>query len=135
MARLIDSSALITLERRGLSLGALDYLVPAEPGAIASITASELLAGVHRAPASERRRRREAFVETVSAHLPVLPFDLPVARIHSRISAEFAAAGQLIGPNDLMIAATALTHDMSVLTENIRHFERVPGLMVYRPDW
>jgi hypothetical protein len=46
MARLIDSSALITLERRGLSIEAINRLVPYEPGAIASITASEWLGRV-----------------------------------------------------------------------------------------
>ena len=135
MARLIDSSALISLERRGLASEALATVVPAEPAAIASITASELLAGVLRAAPSERRRRREAFVETVLARLPVLPFDLPVARVHARLSAELAAAGQPIGPNDLLIAATALAYDYPVLTENPRDFERVPGLVVHQPSW
>ena len=135
MARLIDSSALITLERQGLSIEAINRLVPYEAGAIASITASELLVGVHRASTVERQRMREAFVEEVLAHLPVLPFDLPVARTHAWISADLAAAGQTIGVNDLLIAATALTHGHSVLTENLRDFERVPGLVVHRPDW
>ena len=83
----------------------------------------------------ERRRAREAFVELVLTRLPILPFDLQAARIHARIAAEFAAAGQPIGLNDLLIAATALTHGYSVLTENLRDFERVPGLVVQRPDW
>ena len=132
---MIDSSAPITLERRGLSLDAIDRLVPDEPGAIASITASELLAGVYRAQSSERRRRREAFVERVLSRLPILPFDLPAARVHARLSAELAAAGQSIGANDVLIAATALTHALPILTENVRDFERVPSLVVHRPDW
>jgi predicted nucleic acid-binding protein len=135
MARLIDSSALITLERHDLSIDAINRLVPYEAGAIASITASELLVGVHRASTAERRRRREAFVEAELARLLVLPFDLPVAWTHARISAELTAMGQSVGVNDLLITATALTHGYSVLTENLRDFERVPGLRVDRPDW
>lgn len=135
MARLIDTSALITLERRKLSLDAVNRIVPAESGAIASITASELLAGVHQAEPSERRDRREAFVETVLGILPVLPFDLRAARIHARVGAELLAIGQSIDANDLLIAATALAHGLPILTENLRHFERVSGLTVQRPDW
>jgi predicted nucleic acid-binding protein len=135
MARLIDSSILIRLERRGLSPDEIHQLVPAEFGAIASITASELLFGVHRARPSERRRRRETFVETVLASIEILPFDLRVARVHARIWAELTAAGQLIGDHDLLIAATAVAHDLPVLTENLQHFERVPGLVVNAPAW
>jgi tRNA(fMet)-specific endonuclease VapC len=135
MARLIDSSALITLERRGRSLESVNDVVPAEQGAIASITASELLIGDHRASTPERRRRRETFFATVLEYFPVVPFDLQVARTHARIWAELASDGQMIGPNDLLIAATALTYGYSVLTENLRHFERVPDLIVQEPDW
>jgi predicted nucleic acid-binding protein len=135
MARLIDSSALITLERRGLSPDTLERLVPAEPGAIATITASELLVRVYRATSLEHRQRREAFGGTVLAELPILPFDLQVARVHAQIFAELASTGSLINAHDLLIAATALTHNLPVLTENVRDFERVRGLVVQRPDW
>ncbi len=135
MARLIDTSALITLERRRLPIDAIYQIVPAESGAIASITASELLAGIHQAQPSVRRDRREAFVETVLAILPVLPFDLRAARIHARVGAQLLEIGQPIDSNDLLIAATALAHGLPVLTENLRDFERVPGLTVDRPDW
>ena len=67
--------------------------------------------------------------------LSVVPFDLEAARIHARLAADLMAAGQAIGPNDLLIAATALAHGHAVLTHNLRHFERVPGLVVSRPDW
>jgi predicted nucleic acid-binding protein len=135
MARLIDTSALITLERRRLPIDAVSQIVPAESGAIASITASELLAGIHQAQPSERRDRREASVETVLAILPVLPSDLRVARVHARVGADLLAIGQPMDSNDLLIAATALAHGLPILTENLRDFERVPGLTVQRPDW
>jgi tRNA(fMet)-specific endonuclease VapC len=135
VAELIDSGIIIALERRGLSVDALVPPVPDELVALASITASELLIGVHRADTLQRRRDREAFVEAVLQRLPILPFDLEVARRHARLWAELAAAGQMIGAHDLIIAATALTHDCAVLTENVRDFERVPGLEVRRPAW
>lgn len=135
MARLIDSSVFIELERRGQPLSALEATIPGEAVALAAITGSELLAGVFRAVPSLRRRRREAFVETVLEAFPVLPFGLVVARVHARLLADLAAVGQLIGPNDLLIAATALAYGYELLTLNIQEFARVPGLTVHRPDW
>lgn len=135
MARLIDSSVFIDLERRGQQLSALEATIPEEAVALAAITGSELLAGVFRAVPSPRRRRREAFVETVLEAFPVLPFGLAVARVHAQLVADLPAVGQLIGPNDLLIAATALAHGHELLTLHVREFARVPGLTVSRPDW
>lgn len=135
MARLIDTSALIELERRGQPLRALLASAPDETWAIAGITAAELLLGVERADSPARRGRRSMLVEEVLADLPVLPFDLPVTRVHARVAARLLAAGRVIGAHDLLIAATALAHGYAVLTHNLRHFERVPDLVVHRPNW
>jgi predicted nucleic acid-binding protein len=102
---------------------------------MSSVTASELLLGVERADALERRQQRAVFVESVLADLPVLPFDLHAARVHARVGAQLIASGQPIARHDLMIAATALAHGYTMLTDNLRDFERVPGLMVQRPAW
>ena len=135
MAQSIDSSIFITLERRGQPLSTLASAAPDEPIALASITASELLAGVHRADSPERRLRREAFVEAILGVVPLLPFDLQLARTHAQLWAHLAVSGQLIGANDLLIAATALSYDYAVLTQNVREFQRVPGLIVRQPTW
>ena len=135
MARLIDTSALVALERQGQSLDPLVSAAADEPVALAAITASELLFGLERADSPQRRLRREAFINAVLDLAPVLPFDLRVARIHAGIWAQLSAAGQIIGAHDLIIAATALAHGYSVLTDNLREFHRVPGLEVRQPDW
>ncbi len=135
MAGLIDTSVVVEVERRGLPTDVLDGLARGERFVLAAITASELLAGVHRSVASERRRQREAFVDWLLDHLPVLPFDLPAARVPARLGADMDAAGQRIGANDLLIAASALAHGHAVLTHNLRDFEREPGLVVRRPQW
>ncbi len=57
-----------------------------------------------------------------------------VARVHARLVADLTAAGRLIGPNDVMIAATAVAHGYGLLTLNVREFARVPGLDVRRHD-
>jgi tRNA(fMet)-specific endonuclease VapC len=134
MAQLIDSSVWIELERRGRPIESVTA-APDEPLALASITASELLVGVYRANSPEHRSQREAYVEAILARVPVLPFDLHVARVHAPISAQFTATGRPIGAHDLLIAATALAHGYAVLTVNLRDFQRVPGLVVRQPGW
>lgn len=135
MAQLIDASVFIAQERRGQPTLNLASFGPDERVGLAAITASELIVGVYRADSPQRRLRREAFVEGILSSIPVLPFDLRVARTHAQILAQLAAAGQLIGAHDLLIAATALAHGYSVLTDNLREFERVPGLVVRQPAW
>lgn len=134
MAQLIDTSVFIELERRGEPLSTLEAAIPGQSVALAAITASELLVGLHRAT-SAHRSRREAFVATVLEQFPVLAFDLGVARIHAQLLADLAATGHRIGANDLLIAATAVAHGYDVLTDNLREFARVPGLVVHRPAW
>jgi predicted nucleic acid-binding protein len=79
----------------------------AEEVGIASITASELLHGAHRA-APERRPHREACVEPVLTAFPPLPFDLLAARAHARLSATLARAGTDVGAHHRVVAATAI---------------------------
>lgn len=96
---------------------------------ISVITVSELLHGVHRAEGAVRARRL-AFVEHLLSALPAIPIREPIARMHAQLWAELAARGQMIGVHDLWIAATALSHDLPLVTGNAREFERVPGLRV-----
>ena len=136
MAQLIDSSVFIALERRQLPISALlSSAGPDEPVAITSVTTSELLVSVHRADSPERRLRREAFVERVLETVPVIPFDLRAGRIHAQIWAHLIAEGQIIGAHDLLNAAIALAHGYDILTDNVREFQRVPGLSVRQPKW
>lgn len=128
MATLIDSSVLIAVEREELDLDALAERFRDESIAIAAITASELLHGVHRATKPAQRTRREAFVEHILNELPVLPFDLVVARIHARLWSQLAAKGVSVGAHDLLIGATALAFDFDVATHDKRGFSKIPEL-------
>lgn len=132
---IIDSSVFIAIERHRWSLDRLGDVAADDNAALAAVTAAELLVAIHRAQSPEQRTKREAFVETILSSLPVLAFDLPAARLYARLWAELAMAGRTIGAHDLLIAATALANGMSVLTDNIRDFQRVPGLEVRQPEW
>jgi tRNA(fMet)-specific endonuclease VapC len=125
---LIDSSIFIAAERAQQPPGALLEQFGDQPVALSAITASELFHGAHRADGALRRGRREQFVGMVLQAVPILPFDLAVAQIHARLWADFQRRGERIGAHDLMIAATALAHDLTVATQNKRHFEKVEGL-------
>jgi tRNA(fMet)-specific endonuclease VapC len=128
LALLIDTSVFIAIERSGQGPSVLLSQLGGEPVAIAAITASELLHGVHRADSELRRGRRQHSVSTILASVPVLPFDLETARVHSRLWADLAKRGSIIGAHDILIAATALTHDLTLVTSNVRHFGRIESL-------
>jgi len=130
MATLIDSSVLIAAERGELGLEVLSSRYPDEDVAISAVTASELLHGVHRARSPEQAHRRQAFVEGLLAQVPVIPFDLTVARVHASLWAELAKRGIAAGERDLMIGATAVAKNYAVATHDVRSFSKIPGLVV-----
>jgi tRNA(fMet)-specific endonuclease VapC len=134
----LDTTVFIELERamRGLpteqAMTVIAERLEAQLGAneevaIAAITASELLHGVHRAT-DEHRGRRAAFVEAALAAFPTLSFDLLVARVHARLWAGLASSGAEVGAHDRLVAATAISAGWRVGTANTRHFERIPEL-------
>jgi tRNA(fMet)-specific endonuclease VapC len=130
MATLIDSSVLIAAERGKLDPNDLSARYADEDVAISAVTASELLHGVHRAGTAAQRHRRQAFVEGLLAQLPVIAFDLTVARIHASLWADLARRGVAVGERDLMIGATAIATDYKVATRDERSFPKIPGLSV-----
>lgn len=125
---IIDTSIFVAAERKHLDLDDILTTQGSSDVALAAITASELLHGVHRALTPTQRVHREAFVEQVLTLLPVIAFDLVVARIHSRLWAELAIQGVTVGTHDLLIAATALSLGVPVATRDTRSFPLIPGL-------
>ena len=130
MAVLIDASILIEAERGRLDLEPHVERHRDEESFVSVITASELLHGVHRATSVNIRAKRSAFVEGVLERFPLLSVDLACARAHAQVWADLRKAGAMIGPHDLWLAATCLAHGLTMVTANLREFERVPGLAV-----
>lgn len=129
---MIDTSVIIAIERGRLDPTLLRDADEDEPIAIAAITASELLHGVHRLTTAVARTRAERFVEQLLDSIPVVAFDLDVARVHARLDAELSARGASVGDADLMIAATAVWLDYRVATRDLRSFPRIEGLDIVR---
>jgi tRNA(fMet)-specific endonuclease VapC len=130
VVQVLDTSVFIAIERGQITVDQVAALLPDDGTALASLTASELLAGVYQADPGPRRDQRSAIVERALASFAILPFDLPAARIHARAAAALRRAGQSIGSHDLIIAATALANGYDVATFDARGFPRVPGLGV-----
>ncbi|MDZ4169755.1 MAG: type II toxin-antitoxin system VapC family toxin [Coriobacteriia bacterium] len=130
MAVLIDSSILIEAERGRLALDVHVARRAGEESFLSVVTASELLHGVHRALDPSAKMKRSAFVEGILERFPLLDVDLACARAHAQLWAELRQAGTIIGPHDLWLAATCVAHGMTMVTANVREFERVPGLDV-----
>jgi tRNA(fMet)-specific endonuclease VapC len=67
------------------------------------------------------------------SRFPSLPFDDPAAEAYAEIRADLTRQGQVIGPNDVMIAAICRANDVTLVTHNVREFGRVAGLKI--EDW
>ena len=128
---LLDTNAVSELMKDPPSAAMLSRMRITAPDdrVTSSVTAGELLFGAHRAGVRsdellERARR------IVSENLPVLPFGEEAAEEYGRLRAYLEAQGTPIGHPDTQIAAIALANDLTVVTGNVRHFQRVPGLAV-----
>ena len=132
MGTLIDTSVFIAAERGQLDVTRLAGEDEDEQLAMAAITASELLHGVHRVKTAVGRTRAERTVERTLSLFPVVPFDTDIARVHARLGAELAVAGKAVGAHDLIIAATAVWLDYRIATRDLRSFPRIRGLTVVK---
>ena len=92
--------------------------------AVSVVTAMELRVGALRAS----NPRRSVEVTGLLAKLHICPLGEDVVEPFARLKVSLQSAGQIIGPFDLLIAAHALTLGATVVTNNMREFQRVPGL-------
>ena len=130
MGVIFDTSEIIALERDSRSADEIIHGREDEPFGISVITVAELLHGVERAGTQARKIKRQAFVEKVIESIPIFPLDTTMARIYARLWAALAAKGVIVGSHDLIIAATALSMDYTVITANMRDFGKIEGLKV-----
>jgi tRNA(fMet)-specific endonuclease VapC len=103
--------------------------VPRAQQYTSSITLGEMLCGAYRLGAGAQALV-ERFNRALWPNLTVLPFDEEAAPHYARVRAELERRGRPIGDADLRIAAIALARDLTVVTANVREFQRVPGLRV-----
>lgn len=98
--------------------------------AISTATLGELVFGAEH---SQQVERNLADIEAMAARLEVLPFDNKAAYHFGQIRSALYRLGQPIGPYDMMIAGHARSAGLILVTNNVKEFERVPGLVI--EDW
>jgi len=105
-----------------------NYMLKKHMGlAISVITAAELYYGVFNSTYPEKNGTNLA---NFLLGMETIEFDDIAAMEYGRIRASLQKKGTLIGPMDMLIAAHALAYNLTLVTDNIREFERVDGLMV-----
>lgn len=128
---LLDTDILSNLLKRTPSTVLIAKLAsePSERQFTSSITLGELLYGAHRlGPGGNLFLER--MERTLLPNLPVLSFDAAAARRYGEVRAELERQGTPIAEADLRIGAIALTRGLTMVTGNVRHFQRIPGLAV-----
>ncbi|MCK6580416.1 MAG: type II toxin-antitoxin system VapC family toxin [Anaerolineae bacterium] len=131
MKYLLDTNTCVRyLNRRSPGVIAHFQAVRENDIAVCSVVKGELYLGALKSQTPDTTMTKQrAFAERFAS----LPFDDDAAEHYARIRAALEFAGMPIGANDLMIAAIALAHNLTLVTHNIREFGRIAGLRI--EDW
>lgn len=130
----LDSSVLIAAERRKLTAAQaienVQQTIDEVPVVLSAVTVAEVGHGIYRANTPEIRERRRAFLDDLKATVPIYPVTAATAEIIARIGGEQAARGINLPLGDLIIGACALELGYAIGTNNVRDFNRIPGLTI-----
>src|SRR6266487_1197843 len=128
MSYLIDTDAVADwLNNRPEAIRLLPTLEP-EGLAISLITYGEVYDGIYYGHGP--RTAEQAFLRFLRG-VTVLPLTRTIMKRFARIRGQLRRQGLTVQDPDLLIAATALTHGMTLVTRNLRHFQRIPDLTIY----
>ena len=92
---------------------------------LSSVSLGELIYGAEKSAQIERNLK---VIEGFAARMKVAPFDTQAAIHFGQLRAELSKTGNLIGPYDMMIAGHARAMGLILVSNNLREFDRVPGL-------
>jgi tRNA(fMet)-specific endonuclease VapC len=112
--------------------GSVEFLGPlvGDGLAISIITFAEVYEGI--LYGRDQPAHESVFTQFLRG-VDVLPINRRIAKRYAKLAGELRAAGQMIDQPDLFIASTALCNNLTLLTRNLRHFQRVPGLQIQSP--
>lgn len=128
MDRIMSAADVPEVLRRKPLPAYLDWLagIPQECQYVSAVSVGELYKGAFR---SANPDRFLTFIEErLITAITVLPYDVAVAKVFGQVRAALESRGKVLEDSDLQIAATAVHHGLELVTGNIAHFERVPGL-------
>lgn len=131
MSYLLDTDTCVAIIRKRPAR-VLQRLQQQHPGTVgvSAITVAELSVG---AAKSAQPEQNAAALAQFLLPLDVYAFDYGAAQTYGQVRAELERQGTPIGSMDLLIAAHALSLDLTVVTHNIRHFDRIPNIRL--EDW
>ena len=130
MSYLFDTDVLSNLLKKRPSPEVLRRFAatPHEDQFTSAITLGELMYGAHRSNQTVELLKR--IERDIPPLVNVVPFDEAAARVYGPLRAQLVKAGTPLAEPDLRIAATALARNLILVTGNVRHFARIPGLVV-----
>jgi tRNA(fMet)-specific endonuclease VapC len=128
MPYLLDTDVVSATLRPRPDLSVIRRLASIPPGEVftSAVTFGELVFGASRVGRDDLIER----ILELPMVLPVLPFDEPAAIRFGRLKSELERAGLPLAEPDLRIAAIALSTNLTLVTGNLRHFARVPRLVI-----
>lgn len=124
---ILDTSVLIAFLRRQPLGAEVRTILKSATGLVSAVSVFELFAGVR---SGEQREQRRALIRLVR----VVPIDSRIAERAGEVFTTLRRRGITIDNEDLLIAATALTLDVPVLTANMRHFSVIPNVRLVVPE-
>jgi predicted nucleic acid-binding protein len=126
----LDTSALVCLERSRVELERALGEGADEVGVVPVIVYAELMVGVRLADSEARARSRLERIQAILSRCPIVEFDRAIAARWADLFADLSRRGSLIPANDMAVAATALHLDFAVLIgpDDEEHFRRVDAL-------
>ncbi|MDZ4779513.1 MAG: type II toxin-antitoxin system VapC family toxin [Planctomycetia bacterium] len=130
MKFLLDTDICSAVMRRPAALSHRFFQYGMENIAISTVTLAELSAGAYQRADPQRLLR---LIDDLRSEIRVLAFDAQAAEVYGYHCGRLARRGLTAPQFDLMIAAVALAHDLTLVTHNTADFERIPNLRI--EDW
>ena len=96
---------------------------------MSSVTLAEIYYGIEKSPV--KKKERQTKIDLICSQLDLLIFDKAAAIEYAKIRAYLERKGSIISERDVQIASIAKANKKSIITHNIREFNRVPDLRVY----
>ena len=128
MAYLFDTDAISELLRLRPASAYVEWLrgISREDQFTSAVVIGELYRGAFRSEA--RKRHLFNIRKRILPAVTILPYDAAVAEVYGLLSAELEDTGRPLADADLQIAATAVYHNLELVSGNLRHFARIPQL-------
>lgn len=98
-----------------------------EPKAVSVITIGELLYGAYK---SQRKIENLGKVNRIADIFPVIEISMTIIDTFAHLKSDLTTKGTVIDDFDLLIGATALSMNYTIVTNNEKHFEKIPGLEI-----